>query len=359
MHYARGSTLARHQVPYALLPSYGSFHRTIHVPIDPDRIVSQLPITDSEDGLWTLRRRKHGQKPLPLPPILDPKAIARKSKGKEPKQNLAEDEVSEFQKELGSNAFAQALATPVRQCSITGARLPTHFLLPFRTVYTRPSDTGTTPGRKQLQAKLLPMTTASESADNKGPASRSTAYVLNSKSLLQHLNTKHRWGGILSQRMKERHSVLTGGGEKKMTKVKTEWQWDPATPELVLKGLREDVLDKLRALVAADAFEEALVRPVKNSDTDVAVWLETTRATEAAGGDVEQRGVSVCETGPPTYNLRDLLGDQYTHDWEFYAFGGEKPPYNRIGFRQHSRVAAGLLAAFHRLDAYLRHAPEP
>ncbi|CAO1597885.1 hypothetical protein XANCAGTX0491_001676 [Xanthoria calcicola] len=68
--------------------------------------------------------------PLPLSPLLDPDLLAARNRYKLPKPEPAR-ELSAFQKKLRNNPYAQALATPVRQCALTASRLPKFFLLDF------------------------------------------------------------------------------------------------------------------------------------------------------------------------------------------------------------------------------------
>ncbi|KAL8783029.1 MAG: hypothetical protein Q9213_004926 [Squamulea squamosa] len=67
---------------------------------------------------------------LPLSPLLDPDLLAARNRYKVPKLEPG-GELSAFQKKLHKNPYAQALATPVRQCAVTGSRLPKFFLLDF------------------------------------------------------------------------------------------------------------------------------------------------------------------------------------------------------------------------------------
>ncbi|KAL8766113.1 MAG: hypothetical protein Q9209_007011 [Squamulea sp. 1 TL-2023] len=67
---------------------------------------------------------------LPLSPLLDPNLLAARNRYKVPKPE-PDGELSAFQKKLRKNPYAQALATPVRQCAVTGSRLPKFFLLDF------------------------------------------------------------------------------------------------------------------------------------------------------------------------------------------------------------------------------------
>ncbi|KAL8733845.1 MAG: hypothetical protein Q9166_001833 [cf. Caloplaca sp. 2 TL-2023] len=67
---------------------------------------------------------------LPLSPLMDPKHQAARNRHKTSKREPSGD-LSAFQKKLRKNPYARALAKPIRQCAVTGARLPNFFLLDF------------------------------------------------------------------------------------------------------------------------------------------------------------------------------------------------------------------------------------
>ncbi|KAL8842662.1 MAG: hypothetical protein Q9170_000437 [Blastenia crenularia] len=67
---------------------------------------------------------------LPMSPLMNPDLQAARNRYKTPKPEPS-GELSDFQKRLSKNIYAQALATPVRNCAVTGVRLPNHFLLNF------------------------------------------------------------------------------------------------------------------------------------------------------------------------------------------------------------------------------------
>ena len=66
----------------------------------------QPTVTDS-DGTKTLRLRQHGNRSLPLPPLMDPIAIEAKERYKKPKAepNSGEQVMSDFQRELAANPY--------------------------------------------------------------------------------------------------------------------------------------------------------------------------------------------------------------------------------------------------------------
>ena len=62
----------------------------------------------SEDGNRTIRMRQHGNRSLPLPPLMDPVAIEAKAKHRQPKlERKDEEERSEFQKALAANPYGK------------------------------------------------------------------------------------------------------------------------------------------------------------------------------------------------------------------------------------------------------------
>ncbi|KAI4167825.1 MAG: hypothetical protein LQ343_006897 [Gyalolechia ehrenbergii] len=67
---------------------------------------------------------------LPLSPLMDPTLQGARNRYRVRKPEPS-GEPSDFQKRLSKNPYAQALATPVRSCSVTNVRLPSYFLLDF------------------------------------------------------------------------------------------------------------------------------------------------------------------------------------------------------------------------------------
>ena len=72
------------------------------------------PTVTNEEGTKTFRLREHGNKSLPLPPLLDP--IAKEARGRHermkesPKEN---DQLTDFQNNLAENPYGRlAQATP-------------------------------------------------------------------------------------------------------------------------------------------------------------------------------------------------------------------------------------------------------
>lgn len=63
------------------------------------------PTVTTDDCHRTLRARQHGNRDLPLPPLLDEKVIAAKQKFTRPKAPEHEGEPTEFQQRLAANVY--------------------------------------------------------------------------------------------------------------------------------------------------------------------------------------------------------------------------------------------------------------
>ncbi|KAK3690968.1 hypothetical protein LTR37_018921 [Vermiconidia calcicola] len=203
------------------------------------------PTVTSSDGTKTLRTRQHGNKTLPLPPLMDGVAIEAKSKYKKPKAAPEQREMTNFQKALAENPFANALATKVRQCNITRARLPAHFLQQFSAAF---SPSPTTEGR--VEPRILPRPSnkpMSDAGHTHGTTfAPSSSYVLNNRDLLEHLNAKNRWTQILTRRMKEAWDKHARAGTQRGRNADKAWQTDPSMPDTVLEKLKNEVEDAVK-----------------------------------------------------------------------------------------------------------------
>ncbi|KAF2838501.1 hypothetical protein M501DRAFT_992480 [Patellaria atrata CBS 101060] len=80
---------------------------------------------------------KAKRRQLLLPPLLDPVVIEAKERHTSSKRPANTKEFAPFQHKLYQNAYAHALATPIRNCSVSSARLPSFFLLDLH-VYNHP-----------------------------------------------------------------------------------------------------------------------------------------------------------------------------------------------------------------------------
>ncbi|KZM22588.1 uncharacterized protein EKO05_0009577 [Ascochyta rabiei] len=77
-----------------------------------------------QHGHRTFRTRRDGRKELPLPPLLDPVVLEERSRHEQKKEKPRPADFTPFQRRLWENAFAHALASPVRECRATQAFVP-------------------------------------------------------------------------------------------------------------------------------------------------------------------------------------------------------------------------------------------
>ncbi|KAI9697856.1 MAG: hypothetical protein M1820_007643 [Bogoriella megaspora] len=170
---------------------------------------------------------------------MNPKMIAARTKYMQPKPSADPQERTSFQKQLSENPYAQALATPVRTCRITGVRLPSYFHLQFHDILPparNPSNTSTDQGTSGKNPPSTPWTlplrlhhlthpappSTTPNAVPWSPKGQSTT-LLARRSVLRYLNNT----GI-------RKRVLRGGGRI--------WRGD--MEDYVLKLMREAVVKK-------------------------------------------------------------------------------------------------------------------
>jgi hypothetical protein len=78
----------------------------------------EQPTAPSEDGLRTVRKRKHGHNALPLPPFMDPIAINAKTKHQQPKPLKAEEK-TDIDKELEKSIFGETIPSTCMKHRLT------------------------------------------------------------------------------------------------------------------------------------------------------------------------------------------------------------------------------------------------
>ena len=310
------------------------FARDLHA--EPFSVTEQEPFVASEDGLRTLRKRHHGNSALPVPPFLDPIAVKARHRFTAPKPSGHEIEKNDFQKELEANPFAQALATPVRQCGLTNARLPSHFLIPIVTHITPPTEGTDTNGRRQPTTVHL-----SPDLDLHVPReyrSSSRSYVLAQSRIVRWLTERKKWRYLVSERMRNWLSLKLGRQSQDF-KVQKEWEWDANTEEKVLNTLREEVLKALEAVTA-----EGLFTGTDNVENKKVVGvLRFDQESESAAETIS------LNCGTPIYDMQRLLGAARCHSL---------PSNDRQGSNLavlQSPYALRLQSAMVRLEAYLRN----
>ncbi|KAK6442862.1 hypothetical protein LTR95_000877 [Oleoguttula sp. CCFEE 5521] len=238
---------------------------------------------DRDGGTGLLRLRKHGNPPLPISPLLvgdKPRADRRPKASREQQK---QEDLTGFQKVLASNPHALALASPVRHCTLTSAKLPKHFLLPFSTSLIPPSSS---PSGK-FKASLRPGHHSSLS--NALPA---TSYVLNDAAVVAHLAKKSHWRTLVTERMKQHFAPIVQKNAKTIN-VKDFWSWN-ADATQIRERLERDVL---HAVMEAAEYEGG--RLVSDGDVAAACVI---LPCEFAGNVADLVGAGVTThrlPGPP------------------------------------------------------------
>lgn len=174
----------------------------------------------------------------------------------------------------------------MRQCALTRATLPSHFLLSFATEFRRqdPSDES---------SKLIPYLVYQKTRSSLG----CRTHVTNSSSLIRSLGKKKLYQGLISQAMLDRFRL----------KKPSAWSWPGDTHDVVLRHLRHSAFTKLRW-----AFSMPNAKHVE----EMPAGLDHVR-TDAAAVLLLRQGA----TPPPlndntlaVYDLPLLLGDGFTED---------------------------------------------
>ncbi|KAF2169530.1 hypothetical protein M409DRAFT_19943 [Zasmidium cellare ATCC 36951] len=279
------------------------------------------PTVISEDGSKTLRTRKYGNKSLPLPPIMDPIAIAGKQRHKQMKERVVkrEDDLSEFEQKLRLNPFAHALATDIRQCRLTQALLPSHFLVPFAADIPAPDE--------QRKPSLVPALRSKV---------QGKSYIIGTREALENVSDKKsRWQVMLNEQVKACAVAAMG---KQLTHK--DWSWDVDTPEMVLQQLREKAVESLKGCLGRQEGEDLLVQlsgdgPVERND--LACILTSTGIAPARE--------STTVKSVPVYNLDTLLDpEQLEHFMQTST---------RKGLVRHKRTVF-TVTALEKLRNYVR-----
>ncbi|CAK1365956.1 unnamed protein product [Cercospora beticola] len=297
----------------------------------PPAISASEPTIISEDGTRTLRTRKNGSRALPIPEILDPLYLKARHKYRQPKDGQTAQtsgtseprSVTPFQQELALNPYARALETPIRQCALTRARLPSDLLLPFGLFM--PRQGGSEPGPTKPYFRPL-----------KGYGYRTVpppglighvSWVLAKNSVLQALGAKKgrgkgggSWVRLADQKTRDDYATLTnksGGGNVKPV---AEWQWDTQMPEKVLEILRGNVVSGLKY-----AHPHGLIKRLDEVEIKDASAVVRFKGTELEGGTVNcsaENWVTDKWTGIPKFDLTKLC-EESERDYLIYKLGIE------------------------------------
>ncbi|KAF2630097.1 hypothetical protein BU25DRAFT_265552 [Macroventuria anomochaeta] len=212
------------------LGSCSSQARAISTAQRQSSVKHTTPLTGSElgptqqDGHRTFRTRQDGKKELPLPPLLDPVVLGKRSRYEQKKEKPKFADFTPFQRQLWETPFAHALASPVRECRATQAFLPSALLT---TLHTRPHPATGDPW-------LLPVSlTTSTPPSHLGRPLRFLGRRLIASQLGK--GKKKAWEKALCTRMLEKFQPGEFG--------KTVWRED--MPQLILELMQKRVVDRL------------------------------------------------------------------------------------------------------------------
>ncbi|RMZ32301.1 hypothetical protein D0859_03564 [Hortaea werneckii] len=224
--------------------------------------------------------------------------IEAKTRHTRPKTYQDEQEKSGFQKELEANAFANALATPVRQCAFTQALLPSHFLIPIVAHITPPPEEDESGKRQASTVHLSPDIDLEVPRELRSP---SRAYVIADREVFKTLSSRNKWPLIASERMKKWVGLKLGRNWQTL-KVNREWTWDVKVDEVILDKLKGNVVMKMREAQQAGL----LVHEDAMGTGDVAFGLRVGNTAEGnSSGQLH---------GKEVYDIAALLGDEKWQD---------------------------------------------
>lgn len=161
-----------------------------------------------------------------------------------------------FQQALEANPFAQALATPVRQCQLSRTRLPSHFLVPFVTELPALNRYSTDGNDANAKPRIAP------AIDFK--SNRPKSYLLATEDAMRSMvGRKGKWPILVNDRMK-RPYALRARKSMESLKVHREWVCDKdGLVDRVREQLRQAVKRNLkRCLLEGKDSETSLLVPL-------------------------------------------------------------------------------------------------
>ncbi|KAF2155181.1 hypothetical protein K461DRAFT_311484 [Myriangium duriaei CBS 260.36] len=143
--------------------AFGDSERATSIPpIDTLGTLDADKFIPSSDDHRTLRRRLDGR-PLPVPPLLDPRVDAARRRHELVRALQDWNNLTPLQEELIANPWAQILLTPVRRDAVTGTILPRFFLQPLGISFLLPSPSSkplSKPHRRGRSSSFPPPTHA-------------------------------------------------------------------------------------------------------------------------------------------------------------------------------------------------------
>ncbi|KAM3070432.1 hypothetical protein ACMFMG_010257 [Clarireedia jacksonii] len=306
---------------------------------------------------------------LPISPLMDPEFHAARTKHHSPKP-LPSGPPSEFSKQLANNIFAQALATPVRQCSVNLISLPSFFLQDFELVahpttgepYHIPRSLASkhkSPSSQSLNEKNQP---SQNSLPRRTPTIGSRNFVTLRRALFQSFLIKksgydqiYRKFGRGGQTTKERMATVN----------RAIWRLDMDT--FILSRMRDNIGS---ALLHLAQLNKGYVVPC--ADWQDATSKQQSGAVLWLGRNAQiEEGKSIAEEGEeqevppgefdilnlngktlPVYNLRGLLGKEWVE-----KLRDRNHPFDTFGAKlvviKKKNVTKDTLMGLWRLQGYV------
>ncbi|KAI9734206.1 MAG: hypothetical protein M1834_002306 [Cirrosporium novae-zelandiae] len=214
-------------------------------PINPLRLSPVQPIPAERDS------------ELPNSPLINPSYLRPVQRYRLPKRKPTAETVNDFSRQLNQNVYAHALATPVRQCVFTRARMPSFFLQDF-TLIDHPET---------KKPWLLPVGLATELQDGeyeKQPGLSKTPF--NHERLMMRLVLRKSVIETVSKMALKKHGLT------KLIALSPHFErvpvndlyWRPDMADMILRLMRQNVTLQLKWL--ARLFNGGLVESENHWD---------------------------------------------------------------------------------------------
>ncbi|KAK5685961.1 hypothetical protein LTS10_002074 [Elasticomyces elasticus] len=288
---------------------------------------------------------------------MDPLVLAATEAHKEKKPYRLYGPKTKMQAELELNPHAQALASPIRQCALTSARLPSHFLQPFTTRLVPPP---VEPSKSQSRSAVAEITPDLE-REKTGPRT----YVLAQAPVLDFLAERKRATQVLMPERSKAWMAKKLGRAASGINPQKDVKYDVKAAEKAVEGMREAVRGEvekglrhkyvipLNTLEELRAWQEKEERDWRLEDGRMVCLLSLSDASKEAMADLLLFGGSL-GGALQSHDLARLLGkdevtlEDFGASWAMMHKGAKW-----LGILESSR-AVELRLAIMRLEAYLR-----
>ncbi|KAK3616655.1 hypothetical protein LTR56_018832 [Elasticomyces elasticus] len=289
---------------------------------------------------------------------MDPLVLAATEAHKEKKPYRLHGPKTKMQAELEMNPYAQALASPIRQCALTSARLPSHFLQAFTTQLVPPPSE---PSKSQSRSAVAEIT-PDLSADKTGPRT----YVLAQAPILDFLAERKRATQVLMPERSKAWMAKNLGRAASGINPQKDVKYDMKAAEKVLDGLREVVRGEaekglrhkyvipLNTIEELRAWQEKEERDWRMEDGRVVCLLSLSDASKETMAELLLLDGSLEGRMGGYHDLARLLGkdevtlEDFGASWAMMHKGAEW-----LAILESSRAVEVQLAIM-RLEAYLR-----